>query len=151
MSVTALPISILWKVRISTRRKIGLLAVFSATVITVSFSIFRTVRTVIVNSQSVMDETWIFLWSALEVYIGRSGTNPRILHVLTSSVSPRCDVSWLFSQPLSSSGCRRIPPSATCTGSCASTRAAVLDLGSLYFSFSRPHHLYAHCEILYTA
>ena len=54
----------LWKVQISLRQKLGLAAIFSITVIIMIFAI---IRVVLVSSLSQQpDQTWLYMWSAIE-------------------------------------------------------------------------------------
>jgi hypothetical protein len=64
----SIPLSVLWKVRISLSRKLALAAVFSLVVITIVFAI---VRVAIVSSKSFRpDPSWLYLWSNIETTVG---------------------------------------------------------------------------------
>jgi hypothetical protein len=67
--VTAIPITMLWKVRISMRRKLALGLVFSATVVTMIFAIARVSS--ISSSWYRQDMTWLYIWSNLECNAGK--------------------------------------------------------------------------------
>lgn len=59
----------LWKVRISPRRKIALGAVFSVTVFTIVFAI---ARVSLMNSHTWHEDmTWLYNWSNVETYAGK--------------------------------------------------------------------------------
>lgn len=62
------PVSMLWKVQISLRQKLALTGIFSLTVFIMVFAI---IRVAVVTSESDMpDETWMYLWSAIEQTVG---------------------------------------------------------------------------------
>ena len=64
MAVITIPISLLWKVKISLRQKVALMSIFSVTVIIMIFAI---VRVAMVESWSnEPDESWLYLWSSIE-------------------------------------------------------------------------------------
>lgn len=58
----------LWKVRISTRRKLALGGVFSVTVFTIIFAITRV--SLIASKSWREDMTWLYNWSNIEGYAG---------------------------------------------------------------------------------
>lgn len=59
----------LWKVRISTRRKLALGGVFCVTVITVIFAIVR-VAVVATSASGTADMSWLYAWSNIEAGAG---------------------------------------------------------------------------------
>lgn len=62
------PVSMLWKVQISLRQKLALAGIFSLTGFIMVFAI---IRVTVVNSESnIADETWLYLWSAIEQTVG---------------------------------------------------------------------------------
>ncbi|KAL0261726.1 hypothetical protein SLS55_003156 [Diplodia seriata] len=66
IAITCIPISMLWKVRISPKRKVGLAAVFSVIVITIVFAI---VRVAVISSLTVQpDMSWLYMWSNIEIF-----------------------------------------------------------------------------------
>ncbi|KAF2136435.1 uncharacterized protein K452DRAFT_279988 [Aplosporella prunicola CBS 121167] len=66
LAITSIPISMLWKVRVSGRRKAGLAAVFCVTIITMVFAI---VRVAVISSLTVQpDMSWLYMWSNIEIF-----------------------------------------------------------------------------------
>ena len=62
--VILVPVNLLWKVRLSIRKKFALGGIFSITVIIMIFAI---VRVVVVSSRSQQpDQTWLYMWSFIE-------------------------------------------------------------------------------------
>ncbi|KAF2122174.1 hypothetical protein BDV96DRAFT_640238 [Lophiotrema nucula] len=61
--ITCIPITMLWKVRISTRRKLALGAVFCVTIITVTVAI---IRVSVLSESGTSDMTWLYGWSNVE-------------------------------------------------------------------------------------
>jgi hypothetical protein len=80
-TVAAIPITMLWKVRISTRRKLGLGLFLSVTVLTMIFAIARV--STISSSWYRQDMTWLYLWSNLECNAGNFPQKPLMLRLLT--------------------------------------------------------------------
>jgi hypothetical protein len=80
-TVAVIPITMLWKVRISTRRKLGLGLFLSVTVLTIIFAIARV--STISSSWYRQDMTWLYLWSNLECNAGNFPQKPLILRLLT--------------------------------------------------------------------
>lgn len=72
--VIALPVSILWRVRVSPRQKIGLIILFSVTMITIASSLVR--MAVSISRKLVMDMAWFVIWGGLEIYIGSLTLEP---------------------------------------------------------------------------
>jgi hypothetical protein len=70
----ALPISVLWNVRISTRRRLALAGVFALVLITMIISIVRvTVVTKDASSHSTnkqVESTWLYIWHFTESFVG---------------------------------------------------------------------------------
>ncbi|OMP88825.1 hypothetical protein BK809_0005546, partial [Diplodia seriata] len=72
IAITCIPISMLWKVRISPKRKVGLAAVFSVIVITIVFAI---VRVAVISSLTVQpDMSWLYMWSNIEIFAGMNSS-----------------------------------------------------------------------------
>ena len=66
-AVITIPVLMLWNVRISWRKKLALMSIFSLTIIVIVFSI---VRVVVVSVRgSTADITWLYLWSNIEVVV----------------------------------------------------------------------------------
>ncbi|KAF2688990.1 hypothetical protein K458DRAFT_331710 [Lentithecium fluviatile CBS 122367] len=64
--ITSIPITMLWKVRISLKRKLALGVVFSVTVFTMVFAI---ARVGLLSTKSYrQDMTWLYFWSNIEGY-----------------------------------------------------------------------------------
>ncbi|KAF2090211.1 hypothetical protein K490DRAFT_71845 [Saccharata proteae CBS 121410] len=62
----SIPMSMLWKVRISMRRKLALAGIFSLTAITIAFSIIRVA--VISSLTEQPDMSWLYMWSNIEMF-----------------------------------------------------------------------------------
>lgn len=62
------PVSMLWKVQISLRQKLVLAGIFSLTVFIMVFAIIRVA--VLSSSNNIRDQTWLYLWSAIEQTVG---------------------------------------------------------------------------------
>lgn len=58
----------LWRVRISLRRKLGLAGIFSLTVFIMIIAIVRV--TVMYGHRAQADGTWLWTWSSIEVTVG---------------------------------------------------------------------------------
>ena len=73
--VLSIPIVLMWKVRISLRKKVALMAIFSLVIITIVFAI---ARVAVISSQTEADGTrlpdtsWSYMWSSIEQNIGES-------------------------------------------------------------------------------
>lgn len=61
----------LWRVRISWRKKLALIGLFSLTVIVVVFSIVRVavVTTHKTQADITWDITWLYMWSSIEMAV----------------------------------------------------------------------------------
>lgn len=69
LSVTSIPITMLWKIRISMKRKAALGLVFCVTIVTMVFAI---VRVSLLSTKSYrQDMTWLYFWSNIESYAGK--------------------------------------------------------------------------------
>ena len=72
----ALPISILWNVRISMRRRLALAGVFALVVITMVISIVRVVVVTTAassnNTSQQLESTWLYIWHFTELFVGTS-------------------------------------------------------------------------------
>lgn len=66
--VMAIPISMLWKVQMSSRKKVALVAIFSLAIITCVFAIVRV--TVISTLTRQPDTSWSYMWSSVEQCVG---------------------------------------------------------------------------------
>lgn len=64
--ITAIPITMLWKIRISPKRKFVLGLVFSATIVTMVFAIARV--SLLSTKSYRQDMTWLYFWSNIESY-----------------------------------------------------------------------------------
>ncbi|GME49708.1 hypothetical protein K490DRAFT_71845 [Neofusicoccum parvum] len=65
LMITAIPINMLWKVRISLRRKLALGSVFLVTLITITISIIRV--TVVDSTFKQADMSWLYVWTNIEM------------------------------------------------------------------------------------
>lgn len=79
----AIPIRILWNVQISVRSKIGLMVLFALILFTMIIAIIR-VTLSLRNKRE--DDSWIFVWAAVEAAVGKllSSSTP----LLSSLPSP---------------------------------------------------------------
>ena len=68
-SVMAIPINILWKVRISLPRKLALSGIFSLVIITMAFAILRV--SVISAEADQSELSWLQTWSFIEQSVGQ--------------------------------------------------------------------------------
>jgi hypothetical protein len=81
----ALPISILWNVRISTRRRFALAGVFALVVITIIIAIVRI--TVVIEDASShttskqIETTWLNIWGFIEYFVGMLSHSYRRHHL----------------------------------------------------------------------
>ena len=72
--VISIPILMLWNVRIPLKQKLGLIGIFSLTVIVMVFAI---IRVVVVNKFSKQaDITWLYFWTNLEMSVGKYLATP---------------------------------------------------------------------------
>lgn len=79
-AVITIPILMLWNVRISWKKKLTLMGIFSLTIIVIIFSI---VRVALVNSKHrSIDISWLYMWSNIEVAVCTFFSS---LHVLACS------------------------------------------------------------------
>ena len=62
--VIAIPVNLLWRVRISLRQKLALGGLFSLTVIIMIFAVVRVA--LVLHWSYVPDESWLYLWSSVE-------------------------------------------------------------------------------------
>jgi hypothetical protein len=67
-----IPIIMLWNVRISLRKKLALIGIFSLTVIVIVFAIVRVAVVTSYTKQS--DITWLYVWSNIEMSVGKCFT-----------------------------------------------------------------------------
>jgi hypothetical protein len=67
-----IPIIMLWNVRISLRKKLALIGIFSLTVIVIVFAIVRVAVVTSYTKQS--DVTWLYVWSNIEMSVGKCCT-----------------------------------------------------------------------------
>lgn len=64
------PVNLLWKVRLSIRKKLALGGIFSVTVIIMVFAI---VRVIVISSYSPQpDQSWLYMWSSVEQAVCKS-------------------------------------------------------------------------------
>lgn len=69
MLVILVPVNLLWRVKISLRRKLALASLFSVTILIMVFAI---VRVAVVSAYSHQpDQTWLFLWDSIEQTVGK--------------------------------------------------------------------------------
>ncbi|MCJ1262604.1 hypothetical protein MMC22_002474 [Lobaria immixta] len=66
-AIITIPILMLWNVRISWKKKLALMSIFSLTVIVIIVSIVRV--TVVNTKNSTPDQSWMFMWSNIEVAV----------------------------------------------------------------------------------
>ncbi|KAF7955580.1 hypothetical protein EAE96_004506 [Botrytis aclada] len=62
--ILAIPISMLWTVRLSRKRKLALAGIFSLVIITIIFSIIR--QSVVSSYSHQFEESWLYTWSLVE-------------------------------------------------------------------------------------
>ena len=67
--VIAVPIKLLWNVRINWRKKLALAGLLSLSAIVMAFSIVRV--SVVSSYNNVPDTAWLFFWSVLEMSLGK--------------------------------------------------------------------------------
>ena len=60
----------LWNVKIDIRQKIALASIFLLVVITMAFSIIRTIAVALGSNQP--EESWLYFWNLIEITIGAS-------------------------------------------------------------------------------
>lgn len=78
----AIPVKLLWNAQISTRVKASLLVLFSLTLFTMIVAIIR-VTLSLRNRRE--DDSWIYVWAAVEIAVGKGSTHifskPSLTHV----------------------------------------------------------------------
>jgi hypothetical protein len=67
-----IPFTILWKVRVSWRKKIVLAGIFSLTIFIVVCTILRVVLVQQKSVNGAIDVSWLFLWNKVELDTGKS-------------------------------------------------------------------------------
>ncbi|KAI4155822.1 MAG: hypothetical protein LQ340_000729 [Diploschistes diacapsis] len=65
--ILSIPIIMLWRVRISFRRKLALVGIFSLTVIVIVLAIIRV--SLVYNPDKNVDATWLYMWSNIEIQV----------------------------------------------------------------------------------
>ncbi|KAI9878023.1 MAG: hypothetical protein M1830_002143 [Pleopsidium flavum] len=65
--IITIPVLMLWNVRISWRRKLALIGIFSLTVIVIIFSIVRVA--VVTSTTTQADISWLYMWSNIEMAV----------------------------------------------------------------------------------
>lgn len=71
----ALPISMLWGVQMSFRRKAALIGIFSLAIITTVFAVIRV--TIISTFTKQPEPSWLYLWNSVEQCIGKIFSLPQ--------------------------------------------------------------------------
>ena len=71
----ALPISMLWGVQMSFRRKLALIGIFSLAIITTVFAVIRV--TIISTITKQPEPSWLYLWTSVEQCIGKTFPLPQ--------------------------------------------------------------------------
>lgn len=94
MLVLVLPISLLWKVKISLRQKLTLGALLSLTVFTVAVAIARIILALDVIAE--LDVTWLNMLSVVEQDVGTSSLVFFSQPLLPHEMSPHHSVSCHF-------------------------------------------------------
>ena len=69
--VMVLPISMLWGVQMSFRRKAALIGIFSLAMITTVFAVIR-ITIVSTFTKQQPEPSWLYLWSSVEQCIGKT-------------------------------------------------------------------------------
>jgi hypothetical protein len=72
--VITIPVLLLWKVRISLRRKLALTGIFSLTIIVMIFAIVRVA--IVTTDNSNADISWLYMWSSIEMSVCTSLSSP---------------------------------------------------------------------------
>ena len=62
----------LWTVQINLRQKMGLIGIFSLTIIVIAFAIAR--GALVITYSNIPDESWLYMWSAIEQTVGMSSS-----------------------------------------------------------------------------
>ncbi|MCJ1422458.1 hypothetical protein MMC29_000338 [Sticta canariensis] len=65
-AIITIPILMLRNTRISWKKKLALMSIFSLTIVVIAFSI---VRVALVNSKQLVDISWLYMWSNFEVAV----------------------------------------------------------------------------------
>ena len=102
-AVITIPILMLWNVRISWRKKLALIGLFSLTVIVIIFSIVRVA--VVTSHKTQADVTWLYMWSNIEMAVCMfPGPVPLLSeHLIWLTKSRTSQRSWLPVSPPSAS------------------------------------------------
>ena len=84
-TVMSIPFLLLHKVQITLHQKIALSIIFSLVIITIIFAIVRaTITTIHVRQQ--IDPIWMYLWSNVELNVGKMPPNRKIVESYTDSI-----------------------------------------------------------------
>ena len=65
----------LWDVRMPLKRKLALMGIFSLTILIIIISIVRV--TVVYVPGETADVSWLYLWSNIELHVGKKCHEPR--------------------------------------------------------------------------
>ncbi|KAH8687575.1 hypothetical protein BGZ60DRAFT_558833 [Tricladium varicosporioides] len=71
--ILAIPIALLWRVRIQMRRKLALVGIFGLMVMTMAIAIIR-----VAVLDVTMDQPRLFFWTAIEPPVGKNAIEPRL-------------------------------------------------------------------------
>ena len=94
MSVLSIPFLVLWKTRISLRKKLIMLSIFSATIFIMVTAVLRVA--VGMNYERQMNIDWLCFWSFIEVDVGMLSqfsssscleTDPQLVAIIVSCVA----------------------------------------------------------------
>jgi hypothetical protein len=77
-----IPVTLLWRVKIPLQQKLGLLGVFSLTIITVIFTLVRLL--VVPNDEIASDITWTVMWTNIEMSVCKVSRETRRLELLAN-------------------------------------------------------------------
>ncbi|MCJ1467454.1 hypothetical protein MMC07_006079 [Pseudocyphellaria aurata] len=96
-TVMLIPITMLWGLQMKWRRKFALAGIFSLVVITMTFAVIRIA--VITSSETyyVIDSSWLYMWSAIEVYVGQWTRYPSFIDIINNTVPLAIIVACLAS------------------------------------------------------
>lgn len=101
--VMTIPSHLLWRVRISTKKKLALFGIFSLVIITMIFAI---VRTAVISSLTRQPDTsWSYMWSSIEQNVGMFNVSVIIVVCTFSNIQQQSSLAVL----LLSVPCSQIP------------------------------------------
>lgn len=89
--VILVPVNLLWRVRLSIRKKLALGGIFSITVVIIAFAIIRLIAVTTYSLEP--DESWLHMWSSIEQAVCTLSTAISVLEV-RKTITGNHEPSW---------------------------------------------------------